>query len=269
MQPFEYYRPVSLAEAAALLADPDAALIAGGHTLLPAIKARLRAPTALVDLARVPGLDEIARDGERVRVGAMVRHARLATDPLIRAVLPSLASAAAVVGDPAVRARGTLGGAVANNDPAADYPAAVLALDGEITTDRRTIAADAFFQGMFATELADGEILTAIALRPALAAAYAKFRHPISRYAMAGVHVARYAAGVRVAVTGAAAGVFRWGAAEAALSSDFSVRAVAGLALDPAGLTGDMHASPDYRAQLCQVMLVRAVAEALEQGRPT
>lgn len=265
MQAFEYLRPASLAEAVAALADPEAgeaAALAGGHTLLPAMKAGLRAPDRLVDLSAVPGLAGVSDEGGQVRVGAMTRHAAIAADPVVRARLPSLAAAAAMVGDPAVRARGTLGGALANNDPAADYPAALLALDGEVETDRRRIPADEFLVGMFATALEEGEIVTAVRFRPALAAAYAKFRHPISRYAMAGVHVARFADGVRVGVTGLGQGAFRWAKAEAALMADFTPGAVAGLLPDAALATGDIHASAEYRCHLAGLMLARAVEEA-------
>ena len=265
MRDFDYVKPASLAEAVAALADPDAgeaAALAGGHTLLPAMKAGLRAPDRLVDLSAIPGLAGVSDEGERVRVGAMTRHAVLAADATVRARLPSLAAAAAMVGDPAVRARGTLGGALANNDPAADYPAALLALDGEVETDRRRIAADDFIEGMFATALAEGELIVAVRFRPARAAAYAKYRHPISRYAMAGVHVARHDDGVRVGVTGLGQGAFRWTQAEAALAADFAPGAVAGLVPDIAMATGDIHASAEFRCHLAGLMLTRAVTEA-------
>lgn len=264
MQGFDFHRPTSLAQAVAQLraGGGDAALIAGGHTLLPAIKSRLRAPALLIDLATIPGLAGVTLDGARVRVGAMTRHAALAASAIVAEHLPALAAAARLVGDPAVRARGTIGGALANNDPAADYPAAVLALDAEIETDRRRIAADDFFQGMFATALADDEIIAAVRFPAIRAAAYAKHRHPISRYALAGVFVARLDTGVRVAVTGAGPGVFRWSAAEAALDHAFSAVAVAGLVPDAAELTGDIHASAKYRAHLCAVMLARAIEGA-------
>lgn len=264
MRGFDYVRPATLAEAVAALADPgagEAAALAGGHTLLPAMKAGLRAPDRLVDLAGVPGLSGVSDEGARVRVGAMTRHAALAADATVRARLPSLAAAAAMVGDPAVRARGTLGGALANNDPAADYPAALLALDGEVETDRRRIAADDFITGMFATALDEGELIVAVRFRPALAAAYAKHRHPISRYAMAGVHVARHADGVRVGVTGLGQGALRWAEAEAALTADFAAGAVAGLVPDTALATGDIHASAEYRCHLAGLMLAQAVRE--------
>jgi len=260
MQAFDWHRPASLAEARALLGagGGDAALIAGGHTLLPAMKSGLRVPSALIDLSGVPGLDGIAIEGDRLVVGAMTRHRAIETSTLVRERLPMLADMAALVGDPAVRARGTLGGALANNDPAADYPAAVLALAAEVHTDRRTIAADDFFEGMFATALAEDEIVTAVVF-PCVPSAYAKYRHPISRYALAGVCVARHPGNVRVAVTGAGSGVFRWSAAETALDAAFDVAAIEALRPDPGDLSSDLHASAGYRAQLCSVMLAQAV----------
>jgi carbon-monoxide dehydrogenase medium subunit len=258
MQAFEWHRPNSLADARALLGG-EAALIAGGHTLLPAMKSGLRQPSALIDLSHIPGLAGIVMEDDRLVVGAMARHRAIETSALVQRQLPVLAAMAALVGDPAVRARGTLGGALANNDPAADYPAAVLALAAEVRTDRRTIAADDFFEGMFATALASDEIITAVAF-PCVASAYAKYRHPISRYALAGVCVARHADHVRVVVTGAGSGVFRWAEAEEALMRGADGAALAGLRPDPADLSSDLHASPQYRAQLCGVMLIDAVA---------
>ncbi len=263
MREFAYSRPATLADAASAFAGGgEAAFIAGGHTLLPAIKSRLRTPDTLVDLAGVPGLTGVTHDGDRLWIGAMTTHAAIATDATVTATIPGLAKAALLVGDPQVRNRGTLGGVIANNDPAADYPAAALALDAIIETDRGSHAADDYFQGMFTTALADGEIVTRVGFRVPLASAYAKFRNPASRYAVAGVYVARFADGVRVAVTGAGPGVFRWSAAEAALSADFTPAAVAGLALDADDLNTDIHASAEFRAHLAGVMLGQAVAEA-------
>ncbi|MGL4542366.1 MAG: FAD binding domain-containing protein [Polymorphobacter sp.] len=265
MREFALERPATLAAAtAAFAAGGEAALLAGGHTLLPAMKSRLRMPDTLVDLSKVAGLTGITRDGERLWIGAMTCHAAVASGAT---ALPALATLALGIGDPQVRNRGTLGGAVANNDPAADYPAAVLALDGSIETTAGSYNADDFFQGMFATALADGEIITRIGFRIPEKAAYAKFRHPASRYAVVGVFVAKFAAkdggGVRVAVTGAGPGVFRWDAAEAALNGAFTVDAVKGLTLDADDLNTDIHASAEYRASLAGVMLGRAVAAAV------
>ena len=259
MREFEYARAGSLEEAAELFASGgEAALLAGGHTLLPAIKSRLRMLDRLVDINSIPGLDRIERDGDRLWIGATARHAAVAENPAVRGAIPSLAKAALGIGDPQVRNRGTLGGSVANNDPAADYPAAALALDAVIETTRGRYGADDFFLGMFTTALADGEIIRRIGFSVPQAGAYAKFRHPASRYAMVGVYVARHASGHRVAVTGAGPGVFRWTAAEAALDAG---QPIAGLSVEASELNSDIHASAEYRAHLCGVMLAQAVAE--------
>ncbi len=259
MREFDYVRPASLDEATALLnAGGEAALLAGGHTLLPAMKARLRAPDRMVDITAVPGLDRIERDGDLLWIGATARHAAVAESATVRDAIPSLAQLAGTIGDPQVRNRGTIGGSVANNDPAADYPAAGLALDAVIETTRGTYAADDFFLGMFTTALADGEIVTRVGFRVPQAGAYAKFRHPASRYAVVGVYVARFDDGFRVAVTGAGPGVFRWTDAETTLAAG---QPIDGLSVDAAGMNGDIHASAEYRAHLCGVMLARAVAE--------
>ncbi len=266
MHDFDLARPVSLADAKAAFAAAggEAAWLAGGHTLLPAMKARLRAPERLVDLGAVPELTGMSVVEDRLWIGAMTTHATIAADRVIGMILPGLAGMAKLVGDPQVRNRGTLGGVIANNDPAADYPAACLALDAQIETDRATYAAADYFQGMFATALSDGEIIVRIGFRVPLRSAYAKFRHPASRYAVAGVYVARHADDtVAVGVTGAAAGAFRWTAAETALTARFDVDAVKELTLDADDLNADIHASAEYRAQLCKVMLAQAVAEAM------
>ena len=263
MRDFGLERPASLADAAAAFASgSEAAFLAGGHTLIPAMKARLRAPDVLVDLSALPGLTGVTRDADRLWIGALTTHAAVADDATVQAALPGLARLAAQIGDPQVRNRGTIGGVLANNDPAADYPAAALALDAVIETDRGSHTADDYFQGMFTTALADGEIITRVGFRVASRAAYAKFRHPASRYALVGVFVAQHEDGVRVAVTGAGPGVFRWTAAEAALATDFSAAAVAGFTLAADDLNSDIHASADYRAHLAGVMLAEAVAAA-------
>ena len=262
MDDFELVRPTSLADAvAAFGAGGEAAWLAGGHTLLPAMKARLRAPERLVDLTGIPGLAAITRDGDRLWIGALATHATIASDATVAVAIPGLAATALLVGDPQVRNRGTLGGVIANNDPAADYPAACLALDAVIETDRASHAAGDYFQGMFATALEDGEIITRVGFRVPDASAYAKFRHPASRYAVAAVYVARYGGEVCVAVTGAGPGAFRWAEAEAALGAGFEVGAVAGLSLPDDDLSADIHASAEYRAHLCLVMLRQAVTE--------
>lgn len=259
MRDFAYARPSSLAEAAAAFAGGgEAAFIAGGHTLLPAIKSRLRMPDTIVDLAAIPGLSGVSLDGNRLWVGAMTTHAAVAADA---GAIPALAKLAGAIGDQQVRNRGTLGGVIANNDPAADYPAAVLALDAIVETDRRSHAADDYFQGMFTTALAEGEIVTRVGFRVPLAAAYAKFRHPASRYAIVGVFVARYPGRVRVAVTGAGPGVFRWSEAESELMEAFSADMVDDLVLDNGDLNTDIHASAEFRAHLAGVMLAQAIKE--------
>ena len=259
MRNFDYSRAGSLEEATQLFhSGGEAALIAGGHTLLPAMKSRLRAPDRLVDITAIPGLDHITRDGDRLWIGATARHAVVAEDATVRGAIPSLARLALIIGDPQVRNRGTIGGSVANNDPAADYPAACLALDAVIETTTGSHSADQFFLGMFATALEDGEIIRRIGFAIPLAGAYAKFRHPASRYAIVGVYVARHANGHRVAVTGAGPGVFRWSEAEAVLDAG---QPIDDLRVDASEMNSDIHASADYRAHLCGVMLAQAFAE--------
>jgi len=270
--PFTYHRASGVADALArLAADPGAKLLSGGMTLLPSMKHRLAAPSQLIDIGGLAELRGIARDGETLTVGAGMRHCEVAEDPVVRGAIPALADTAASIGDPQVRARGTLGGSIANSDPAADYPAAVLALEGVVVTDRRSIDAQEFFVGMFATALEEGEIVTAVRFACPARAAYAKFPHPASGYAMTGVFVAEYERGgrrdVRVAVTGAAPSVFRWHRAEQALASRCSTRSLDGLELPAEGLNADLHAPADYRAHLARVMTLRAVAR-LSGGNP-
>jgi len=252
MRDFALHRPASVADAAAAFATGgEAAYLAGGHTLIPAMKSRLRMPDALIDLSAL-GLNGVAQEGDRLWIGAMTRHADVASGAT---AIPGLAALANGIGDMQVRNIGTIGGSLANNDPAADYPAAALALNATIETDRASHGADDFFKGMFSTALDDGEIITRVGFAIPQASAYGKFRHPVSRYAMVGVYVARFAAGWRVAVTGAGPGVFRWHEAEAALAAGSDVPA---LAADD--LNSDIHASAEYRAHLCGVMLKQALA---------
>ena len=264
MYDFAYHKPSSVADAVKLLAgDPDARAVSGGMTLLPALKLRLNRPTSLVDLSGIAELRGVRREGNTLVIGALTRHYEIATSPEVKAVIPALAEMAHSIGDTQVRNRGTMGGSVANNDPAADYPAAVLALGGTIQTDRRKVAADDFFQGMFATALDVGEIVTAIHLPTPEKAGYAKMRNPASRYSMTGVFVARGPAGVRVAVNGAGAnGVFRVPEMERALTANWLPEAVANIKVDPSNLNGDIHGSAEYRAHLVTVMAKRAVANA-------
>ena len=265
--PFTYHRPKSLAEAQALLAaSPDAKLLAGGQTLIAAMKLRLANPAALIDISRLGELSYIREEGGALAIGAGTTHADVATSPIVRRAIPALAVLAEEIGDPAVRHMGTIGGSVANNDPAADYPAAVLALNATIKTTKRSIATDDFFTGMFSTALEESEIVTEIVFPRPDRAGYAKFHNPASRYAMAGVFVAKFSSNVRVAVTGAGSCVFRVLEMEAALARNFSPDAVASIAISPDGLNSDIHGSAEYRANLVTVMAKRAVAAALGQS---
>ncbi len=263
MYPFTYHRPDSLGSAAALAGSADAKILAGGMTLLPTMKQRLAAPTSLVDLNSLSDLAGISVAGGKVTIGAMTRHADVAASEEVRKAIPALADLAGWIGDPMVRHRGTIGGSVANNDPAADYPAACLALGATIVTNMREIAADDFFTGLFDTALEEGEILTGIVFPIPAKAAYQKFRNPASRYAIVGVFVAQSAAGVRVTVTGAGEnGVFRVASFEEALAKDFSAKAIEGIVVPAEGLNSDIHADAVYRANLINVMARRAVEAA-------
>lgn len=265
--PFIYHRASSLAEAQAMLQrEPNAKLLAGGHTLIPAMKLRLANPAALIDISGLRELSFIRQNGAHLAIGAGTKHADVASSRNVRKLIPALAHTAEEIGDAAVRHMGTLGGSVANNDPAADYPAAVLGLGASIKTTGRAIAADDFFTGMFSTALEDGEIITEIEFPVPKRAAYAKFPNPASRYAMVGVFVAETNDGVRVAVTGAAPCVFRVPEMEVALANNFTPNAVASISLPPDGMNSDIHGSAEYRAHLVTVMTKRAVAAAtLEQ----
>jgi aerobic carbon-monoxide dehydrogenase medium subunit len=263
MYDFAYHKPASVADAAKLLAaDGDAKALAGGQTLIPTLKQRLAKPSAVVDLSGIKDLAGISVGGGAVTIGAMTRHGDVAASAEIKKALPALAALADGIGDPQVRNRGTIGGSIANNDPAADYPAACLALGATIKTNSREIAADAFFLGMFETALKPGEIIVSVKFPIPEKAAYAKFGQPASRYALVGVMVAKGSTGVRVAVTGAAAAVFRWKEAEAALAKSWSASALDGVKVSPDGLNSDIHAAADYRAHLVGVMAKRAVAAA-------
>lgn len=264
MKPFAYHQPDQLPDAAKLLSSiEDSKLVAGGMTLIPTLKQRLASPVALVDLSRLENLRGITDDGATITIGAMTPHAVVAASKLLQTKIPGLAVLASMIGDPAVRSRGTIGGSVANNDPAADYPAGVLGLGATIVTSMREIAADKFFLGLFETALEPGEIITAIRFPVPLRAGYAKLKAPASRYALVGVFVAKFTDGVRVAVTGAGSGVFRVAPMEAALSGNFGPSAIAAIKIDADGLTSDIHAEADYRAHLVTVMAKRAVDAAL------
>lgn len=257
-------KPGTLEEAAAAFeASDDGLYLAGGQTMIPVMKQGLAMPEDVIDLSGIDGLMEITADGTKLTVGAMVRHADVATSPDILTKLPALAALAGGIGDPQVRNRGTLGGSLANNDPTADYPAAALALGAAIHTNQRRIEADDFFQGLFETALEDGEIITQVAFPLPEKAAYAKFPNPASRYAIAGVFVAQLTGGVQVAVTGAGNGVFRVSDMEAALSASFTAAALDGITVPAGDLMSDMHASAEYRAHLVMIMARRAVEAAV------
>lgn len=263
---FAYRRPATLAEALDLLrSDPEARALAGGQTLIPALKQRMTRPSILVDLQSIPEMRGIEVDADRVSIGAMTPHAVTATDPRIRAAIPALAAMAARVSHPQVRNLGTMGGSIANNDPAADYPAAVLGLGAEIETTRRRIAADDFFLGLFTTALEPGELVLRIHFPRPDNCGYVKFANPASGYVTTGAFVARGPAGVRVAINGAGPVVFRFTDAEARLAGDFTPAALDGLSLPAAGLNSDIHASAAYRARLAVVGTRRALAIALAQ----
>ena len=261
MYAFAYERPASMADALAKIAAGGQAL-AGGQTLIASLKQRLAQPETLVDLGGVADLSGIRKDGNTLVIGAMTRHETVADSADVKATISALAALAGNIGDRQVRAMGTMGGSVANNDPAACYPSAVLGLGATVETNRRKIAADDFFQGMYTTALEEGELITAIHFPAPQKAAYAKFRQPASRFALVGVFVAQTANGVRVAITGAGNGVFRHAGLEAALNKSFTPEAVEGVAIDAGELNGDLHASAAFRAQLVKVQTQKAVKEA-------
>ena len=263
MYDFAYHRPKSLADAlAALKGKPEARAMSGGMTLIPTLKQRLAKPTDVVDLSGVKELGGIKAEAGGVTIGAMSRHADVAASAEVKGAIPALAYLANHIGDPQVRNRGTLGGSVANSDPAADYPAAVLGLGATITTNTRKIPADQFFKGLFETALGEGELITSITFPKPEKAGYMKFPNPASRYAMVGVFVAKTAGGVRVAVTGAGPCAYRVKAMEDALAKNFSSDAIKDIKIPADGLNSDIHASAEYRAHLVNVMARRAVDAA-------
>lgn len=263
---FKYHRVTSLADAQALFAkSPESKFLAGGQTLIPTMKQRLANPPELIDIGGIADLDFIRADDEELVIGAGVRHGDVAASKDVMKAIPALAELAHTIGDPAVRAVGTLGGSIANNDPAADYPAAALGLGATIVTTKRNIAADAFFTGMFETALEDDEIVKELAFPVPARAGYAKFRNPASRYAMVGVFVAELGGAVRVAVTGAAPCVFRVENMEAALTKNFAPQAVEHITVSADNMNSDLHGSAEYRAHLVTVMAKRAVQNALDR----
>lgn len=261
MHNFDFVKPTSIAEAVKALQADGAQALSGGQTLMPTMKQRLAAPSVLVSLTGIAEMKGVCLNGRVLEVGAATPHAQVARDAAPH--YPALAALAGGIGDPAVRNLGTIGGSLANNDPSACYPSAALASGATVVTNRREIAADDYFQGLFSTALEEGEIITLVRFPIPEKAAYAKFNQPASRFALTGAFVAKHAGGVRVAITGASEnGVFRWSEAEAALSRDFSAGALSGLSLPADGMISDLHGSGAYRANLAKVMTSRAVQAA-------
>ena len=262
MYAFDYKRPASTADAKTALSG-DARYLAGGQSLIQAMKLRLSSSETLVDLGGIADLKTIKMDGANVVIGAMVTHAAVAASADVKRAIPALAELAGGIGDPMVRNMGTIGGSIANADPAACYPAGVVGLGATIHTNQRTIAADAFFSGLYETALQPGELITAVSFPPAAKAAYVKYKQPASRFALIGVFVAQTAGGVRVAVTGAKGSVFRAKEIEAALAKSFTPEAAKAVKMPTTDINSDMHGSAEYRAAMISVMASRAVAAAL------
>ena len=261
MYELAYSRPQSLADALALLAEDEGAqALSGGQTLMPVLRARLAMPTRLVDLQRLPELAGIRAVEGGITIGAATTHAEVATSADVRAALPALADLAGGIGDPAIRHRGTIGGSIANNDPAACYPSALLALGASITTSQRTLAAEDFFTGMFSTALEPGEIVTAVRFPTCQRARYIKFRNPASRFALVGAFAAKLPSGTRIAITGGGHGVFRWREAEQHLDGGGAIAEIAEHQLDPGHFTGDLHGSAEYRRHIAAVIVRRALS---------
>jgi carbon-monoxide dehydrogenase medium subunit len=265
MYAFTFNRPQTVRQAANILTkDEDAKLLAGGHTLLPTMKLRLAKPSQLVDLSLIEGLSGIEMSGRSLTIGAMTRHYEVNSSPVVQQAIPVIAALAGMIGDPAVRHRGTIGGSVANNDPNADYPAACLGLGATIITNKRRLKADEFFTGMFATALEPSEIVTKVSFPVPKKAAYQKFRNQASRFALVGVFVSKRGSEIRVAVTGAGSnGVFRVTSFEEALKKRFAPKSLEGLTIPADGMNADIHGSAEYRAHLVGVLARRAVAEAI------
>ncbi len=262
MYSFALQRPATLADATANL-GASVRPLAGGQTLIASLRMRLANPDALVDLSRIPDLDLIRKDGNSIVIGSMARHADVASSADVMGAIPALAQLAASIGDRQVRAMGTLGGSIANNDPAADYPAGVLGLNATVHTTQRKITADQYFQGLFSTALNESELITAVSFPIPKRAAYVKFKQPASRFALTGVFVAQTDGGVRVAVTGGGKGVFRHAGLEAALNQSFTAASAAAVKIDSGDLSSDLHGSAAYRANLISVLTQRAVTQAV------
>jgi aerobic carbon-monoxide dehydrogenase medium subunit len=265
MYAFTFHRPQTLRQAANLLAkNEEAKLLAGGHSLLPTMKLRLAGPPELIDLSLIEGLAGIEQGGRSLTIGAMTRHNDVNTSPVVQQHIPALAKVAGMIGDPAVRHMGTIGGSIANNDPNADYPAVCLGLGATIITNKRRIKADEFFTGMFSTALEPAEIITKVSFPIPKRAAYQKFRNQASRFALVGVFVSKRGSEIRVAVTGAGSnGVFRVKSFEEALKKRFSPKSLEGLSIPADGMNADIHGSAEYRAHLVGVLARRAVADAI------
>jgi carbon-monoxide dehydrogenase medium subunit len=265
MHAFEYHRPASQKDAISLSTQKsEGRFLAGGQSLVQAMKLRLSSPTDLIDLGTLGDLKGLSADGNTVSVGAMVRHADVAGSAAVQKAIPALAALAGMIGDRQVRHMGTIGGSLANNDPAADYPAAVLGLGATIITNKRRIEGDKFFKGLYETALEPGELITQVTFPAPKRAAYLKFKNPASRFALVGVFVADFGGTVRVGVTGAGAYAFRQTEMEKALAGKFAPESVANIKVKPDGLNNDLHASPEYRAHLITVMAKRAVEAALK-----
>jgi len=265
MHAFQYHKPSSTKDAISLATSKsEGRYLAGGQSLVQAMKLRLTSPSDLIDLGTIKDLSGIKASGSSVEIGAMTRHAEVAGSSDVKKAISSLAAMAALIGDRQVRHMGTIGGSLANSDPAADYPAAVLALNATIITNKRKIAADSYFKGLYETALEPGELITSVSFQVPKRGAYMKFRNPASRFALVGVYVADFGGNVRVGVTGAGASAFRQTEMEKALSSKFVPESVASIKVKPDGLNNDLHASPEYRAHLITVMAKRAVEAALK-----
>jgi aerobic carbon-monoxide dehydrogenase medium subunit len=263
MYAFEYHRPTTVAEAVSLLkGTTDGKLLAGGHTVIPTLKQRLASPSDIIDLGAIKELKGVRQEGDRLIIGALTTYSEVVESETARSTIPALAQLASHIGDSQVRNRGTIGGSIANNDPASDYPAAVVGLNATVRTNQREIAADDFFRGMFETALGDDEVIIAVSFPKPAKAGYMKFPNPASRYAIVGVMVAQTGGGVRVAVTGAGPCVFRLPDFERALAGNFSADAIKDLSVRQDGLNSDIHASAEYRAHLVKVMAKRAIAAA-------
>src|SRR6267143_327747 len=265
MYEFKYHRPTTVRQAAGLLArQEEAKLLAGGHTLIPTMKLRLAAPKHIIDMSKIEGLSGIELKGRAIVIGALTKHAEVATSPVVNEAIPALAALAGQIGDPAVRHAGTIGGSIANNDPNADYPAGCLGLGATIITNKRRIHADEFFKGLFETALEPDEIIIKVQFPKVNKAAYVKFPNPASRYALVGVFVSKRSSEIRVVVTGAGAnGVFRVTAFEEALKKRFGAKSLDGMTIPADGMSSDIHGSAEYRTHLVGVLARRAVAAAV------